>query len=146
MPPRPNRDEYFLSLLPLIAARSTCARRKAAAIAVDEIGRVLGVGYNGQPRGWEPHCNEKECSGARDPAGDTHRCEACHAEINLILNTRDLDSIHTIYLSASPCSACALALCNLSNVRKVIYLEKYADGQGIDYLCRSNILVEERRR
>ena len=148
---RLSNDEYYISLLPHVAARSTCLRRAVGAIIVDENNRVLAQGFNGVPSGF-PHCGEirreildandfinqdkyilgrrmespVDCHGKDDPKGDTRRCMAVHAEINALLTCSDLRHAHTMYVSATPCKPCALAIAN-TNIKRIVCREVYAD-------------------
>src|SRR5258708_3001642 len=103
---RLSRDDYFLEMLHLVANRSTCARRAVGTIITDDRGHILATGYNGVPRGFT-HCTDSPCLGVNDPKGDTGRCMAIHAEINALLQCSRLDLAHALYVSASPCFACA---------------------------------------
>jgi dCMP deaminase len=66
------------------------------------------------------------CLGQDDPKGDTRRCMAVHAEINAILTCTDIRHAHNMYVSATPCKACALTIAN-TNIKRIICLERYAD-------------------
>ena len=44
---RPSKDEYFLAMAVLVAARGTCARRNVGCVLVDSRNHVLATGYNG---------------------------------------------------------------------------------------------------
>jgi len=137
---RPSHDEYFLSILELVAARSTCMRRSVGAILVDEQHRILATGYNGPPRG-RPHCTVSHpCPGAKDPAGDTRKCMAVHAEVNAILQCHRLDLVHTLYVSCTPCFSCAKMLCN-TNLKRIVCVEQYADVLGQQLLQAQGITV-----
>ena len=103
--------EYYIQMLPLVAARSTCIRREVAAIITDKDGHVLSTGYNGVPSGI-PHCIEESCAGAVGAKGDSSLCEAVHAEINALIQCRDLHRATTMYCSCTPCFACAKAILN----------------------------------
>lgn len=125
---RPTLDEFYLSLLDNLASRSTCARRRVAAIITDVRGRVLSMGYNGVPRG-VTHCTDSPCDGVSDPPGNSSRCLAVHAETNALLQCRDLESACVIYCSCMPCFGCAKMILN-TNIRRVVAKEKYAESEG----------------
>ena len=131
-------DTWAMKLAQMCAERSTCIRRKAGAIALDCYNIVVGVGYNGVPRDF-PHCLVDPCSGAQDKSGDTSRCLAVHAEINAIINCTDSSRIVSVYLTASPCKSCALAIVNLPALKRVFYLEDYPDKMGLHMLVRASI-------
>lgn len=136
---RPSIHAYYVSLLGPLAARSTCVRRAVGAILTDERGRVLATGYNGVPRG-RIHCIDAPCEGARDEKGDTRRCLAIHAEINALVQCRDIDAARTLYVSASPCFECAKVVAN-TPVCHVVVAGVYADGRGVAILRDAGVTV-----
>lgn len=120
-------------MLPLIARRSTCARRQVAAILTDLQGRVLSTGYNGVPRSHK-HCTTEPCMGAKDEPGNTENCMAVHAEMNALLQAGDrLQFAYTLYCTCFPCFGCAKAIANTPIVR-IVYSGTYADHRGYDVL------------
>lgn len=136
---RPSHDEYFVSILKLVAARSTCARRAVGAIITDERHKILATGYNGVPSG-RPHCTDIPCPGFADQPGDNRRCAAIHAEVNAILQCHALELAHTLYVSCTPCHSCAKMICN-TPIKRIVCLEQYPDvgeetlrDSGIDVL------------
>ena len=137
---RPSHDEYFMRMLSLVASRATCARRQVGAIIVSEDHQIISTGYNGVPKGL-PHCIDKPCLGVGDKKGDTSRCEAVHAELNAILQCRRLDQAHTIYVSCTPCFACAKMIANTS-IKRIVAYKHYADVNGESILRRAGIVVE----
>lgn len=166
MPSRLSNDDYYLSLLPGVAARGTCQRRLVGAIIVDGDKRVLSMGFNGPPKGF-PHCGELRridvsthsmrdqfvlaaeqspvaCLGFDDPKGDTSRCMAVHAEINALLTCSELRHARKMYVSCSPCRNCALAIAN-TEIRHVVCLELYADDAR-HILEAAGIKLEVRER
>lgn len=125
---RLSHDEYYLKMLDLVAARSTCARRAVGAIIVDSKHRVLSTGYNGVPSGF-PHCTDKPCPGAQHEKGDTRYCMAVHAEINAIIQCSQLFRAHKMYVSCSPCFECAKAIVN-TGIKIVVCKETYFVASG----------------
>lgn len=140
MSERLSKTEYFLQMLHLVSARSTCVRRKVGAIITDEDGHVLSTGYNGVPKTF-PHCTDRNCSGATDTPGNTDNCMAIHAEANAILQCSDLNRACTIYCSCSPCFTCAKLIAN-TNIKRVICQETYSDKRGINILLTKGCIVE----
>src|SRR5574339_726801 len=127
MSERLSKNQYFLQMLELITARSTCVRRRVGAIITDRDGHVLSTGYNGTPRGLA-HCIDFPCAGSKDESGNTSRCESVHAEANAILQCSRLDLAKKIYTSCSPCFECAKLIAN-TYIDEVITLEIYP-GEG----------------
>ena len=136
---RPDKDTYFVGMAKLAATRSTCLRRAVGCILVDATGRVLATGYNGVPKGLV-HCNQHDmfdptgypfaCDSAHAKSGESlDGCMAVHAEMNAILQCRDPDSVHTAYVTASPCIQCTKMLMNTGCVR-VVFAEEYPHTQA----------------
>jgi dCMP deaminase len=136
--PRPTKDQWGLQLALVTAQRATCCRRSVGCVLVNSRGHVLATGYNGRAAGL-PHCNEwKEtplrpqgdyiyaCAAAHAPSGtQLDGCEAIHAEQNALLQCRDVYSIHTAYVTASPCVTCVKLLLNTS-CERVVFATEYS--------------------
>ena len=124
---RISNDELFMSIAYLLSQRSTCRRRKVGCVIVDESNLILGTGYNGVPV-HEPHCIDEPCEGADLPSGSgLDICAAVHAEQNALMQTADVQRIHTIYTTAQPCSHCSKMIAN-TRCKRVIYMEPYPGG------------------
>lgn len=134
---RLTHDEYYLKMLEIVAARSTCVRRAVGAILVDEKYKVLSTGYNGVPSGFD-HCTDVPCLGAQDPPGDSRRCMAIHGEVNVVVQCTRLDLARTLYVSCTPCFTCAKMLCN-TPVKRIVSPEEYGESDGLDTLRRAGI-------
>lgn len=117
---RPTRDMYFLAMAALVATRATCVRRRVGCVLVDIHQHVAATGYNGRPRGLD-HCSEgTPCAGAGAPSGTAlDACEAVHAEMNALLQCRDVEQLDTCYVTVSPCLTCVKLLLNTSCQRVV---------------------------
>jgi len=131
---RPDRDTWAMGLATLTAQRSTCLRRAVGCVLLNDRGHVLSTGYNGVAAG-QPHCNQHDmfdplgyphaCPGARSASGtNLDGCEAIHAEQNALLQCRDVYTIDTCYVTASPCITCTKLLLNTS-CRRIVYSEEY---------------------
>ncbi len=147
---RPSRDQWAMDMAALTAKRATCLRRQVGAVLLNERGHVLATGYNGVAAGL-PHCNEEvdtgygsdehfahlahvhtphACSGAHSPSGtNLDGCQAIHAEQNALLQCRDIYSIHTCYVTASPCVTCTKLLLNTS-CQRIVFLEEYPHSEA----------------
>jgi dCMP deaminase len=136
---RLSKTEYFLKMLDLVAARSTCIRRVVGAIITDSDGHILSTGYNGVPKNFD-HCIDVPCAGGADKAGDTSRCLAVHAEQNALLQCNDLTRATILYSSCVPCKTCALMICN-TEIKTIFAKERYADEKGLAILIEAGITV-----
>lgn len=136
--PRGSIHSYYVNMLDLVSARSTCRRRQVGAIITDGKGHVLSTGYNGVPSK-EPHCVDEPCAGAQDQAGDTRRCMAVHAEQNALIQCAELFKAKRMYVTCSPCFTCAKMIVN-TPIKEVIVTQPYADDEGARLLKRRGML------
>ena len=124
-------DEYFMGIAKLSALRSKDPNTQVGACIVSDDNRILSIGYNGAPNGFNDSDFPWEREG--DPL-DTKYLYVCHAELNAILNYRghrkDLES-SKLYVALFPCNECAKSIIQ-SGIKEVIYLsDKYKDTDGV---------------
>lgn len=117
---RLTRDEYFLSISNIVAARATCERLWCGCVIVME-GEMVATGYNGAPSGM-PECNEIGHLLITEGDGRQHCKRTVHAEQNALYQARKkLRNLQgaTAYISATPCEMC---LCELlkCGVRRIV--------------------------
>lgn len=123
-------DEYFMALAKLTAMRSKDPNTQVGACIVSEDNRILSLGYNGAPNGYD----DSEFPWER--VGDnlnTKYMYVCHAERNAILNykgsRRDFEGAK-IYVDLFPCNECAKEIIQ-AGIKEVIYLsDKYKDTEA----------------
>jgi dCMP deaminase len=135
---RISRLKMFYDLLSVIEKRSTCDRKKVAAI-IEREGRIISMGYAGAPSGL-PHCIDVGCK--IDP--DTGGCiRTVHAEANAIAfaakNGISTEGA-TLYCTMSPCLNCAKLIINCG-IKEVIYKEEYRNKDGINLLKEAGVKV-----
>lgn len=121
-------DEYFMSLSHLSGMRSKDPSTQVGACIVNQDNRIVGIGYNGMPRG----CHDDEFPWARE--GDfqsTKYAYVVHAELNAILNANGVTKNCSIYVSLFPCNECAKAIIQ-SGITEVIFeSNKYNDTDSV---------------
>ncbi len=120
-------DEYFMAIAKLSSARSKDPSTKVGACIVDQQNRILSIGYNGTPNGFDDDVFPWERNGDFQ---NTKYAYVCHAEFNAILNYRgsrkDLEGAK-IYVDLFPCNECAKAIIQ-SGIKEVVFLsDKYKD-------------------
>ena len=118
-------DDYFMAIAFLSAKRSKDPSTQVGACIVNADRRIVGIGYNGFPRG----CSDEVLPWARDGDFlDTKYAYVCHAEVNAILNKNSSDvSGCTIYVALFPCNECAKMIIQ-SGIKEVAFLDdKYHD-------------------
>lgn len=143
---RDSISQYFLKIAQLVATRSTCPRRSVGCVITNEHNHIVATGYNGVPKGY-PHCIDTPCGGQSQASGEgLNLCMATHAEQNALLQCKDTQDIHTIYITTSPCITCSKLIANTS-CKKVVYAEEYKDTTGIELLKKLGVeVVYERIR
>ena len=120
-------DEYFMAVAKLSAMRSKDPHTQVGACIVSNDNRILSIGYNGAPNGFN---DEKFLWGREGNPLETKYLYVVHAERNAILNYRgsrkDLEN-SKIYVDLFPCNECAKEIIQ-AGIKEVVYLsDKYAD-------------------
>lgn len=122
-------DEYFMGVAVLSSLRSKDPNTQVGACIVSKEKKIIGVGYNGFPRG----CSDDELPWARvGTTLETKYPYVCHAELNAILNSNNSQALEgaTLYVALFPCNECAKAVIQ-SGIKRVVYLsDKYASTDG----------------
>ena len=123
-------DEYFMAVAKLSAMRSKDPSTQVGACIVAADNRILSIGYNGAPNGFNddnfPWDREGENLNTKYPY-------VCHGELNAILNyrgsRREFEGAR-IYVDLFPCNECAKMIIQ-SGIKEVIYLsDKYKDSEN----------------
>ncbi|MCM8538943.1 MAG: dCMP deaminase family protein [Lentisphaeraceae bacterium] len=126
---RPGWDEYFMDIAHVAANRSSCSRRKVAAVIVRNR-QIVSTGYNGTPKGIK-NCDEGGCPRCNSTVKSGHGladCLCCHAEENAIVQASkhgisvDGSMLYTTY---SPCLLCAKMIIN-SGIKEVVFHSRYS--------------------
>ncbi len=123
-------DEYFMGIAKLSSMRSKDPNTQVGACIVGSDNRILSIGYNGCPNGF----NDDEFPWDREGEPlNTKYLYVCHAEMNSVLNYRgnrkELESAK-IYVDLFPCNECAKIIIQ-AGIKEVVYLsDKYANTDG----------------
>ena len=123
-------DEYFMGVAELSAMRSKDPSTQVGACIVSSDNRILSIGYNGAPNGFEdkyfPWDREGDFLNTKYPF-------VCHAELNAISNFRgnkkDLEGAK-LYVTLFPCNECTKLVIQ-NGIKEIIYLsDKYKNTDG----------------
>ncbi|RRB06938.1 deoxycytidylate deaminase [Larkinella rosea] len=128
---KPRFDDIFMELAVNLSQRSHCIKAQVGAVLTKDT-RIISIGYNGPPAGTH-NCDEEfpEVGCPRDSKGSCSL--ALHAEQNAILYAAKNGSAiegATIYVTLSPCIACARIIYSMK-ISKVVFLHSYAQYKGI---------------
>lgn len=117
-------DECFMRLTHVIAERSKDPSTQNGAVIVDQNNVVVGIGYNGFPRGVDSDVFPWEREGK---LSDTKYAYVCHAEENAVYNANADTKNCKIYSGLFPCNECAKTLIQ-TGIAEIIYeSDKYHD-------------------
>lgn len=123
-------------------AKLSHARRLHVGAIVVKDDRIISIGYNGMPAGWDNNCEYE----LHQPVGRVNlvtKPEVLHAETNAIAKlARSSDSGlgADIFITHAPCLDCA-KLIYQSGIKQVFYRDSYRNTDGITFLEKSNITV-----
>ena len=116
-------DHAYLNMALMLAQRSTCLDKQVGCIITDRQNRIIATGYNGAPRG-VAHCIDLGVCAVERAGGNKNVCPSAHAEQNALLQCKDPDAIHSIYLTLSPCVSC-IRLINNTACKRIVFLSEH---------------------
>lgn len=131
---RPSFEKIYMNLALELAKRSTCKRKQVGCVITSEdFTHVLGVGYNGNAKGFPNTCDS-------DVPGF---CGCLHGEENCLLKINEGPEVPKIaFVTMSPCVYCAKRFINKGGIKKVYYHEEYRLRDGLDVLDKAGIPYE----
>lgn len=136
--------QKFVNLYSDIAKRvaelSYAQRLHVGAIVVKD-DRIISLGYNGMPAGWDNDCEDVLVDGISSVLKT--KPEVLHAESNAIAKlakSNDSGDGADLFITHSPCLECA-KLIYQSGISRVYYGENYRDDAGVKFLKKSGIEV-----
>lgn len=126
---------------------SHAVRLKVGAIIVKE-DRIISIGYNGMPSGWDNNCEYEEIYDYK--FNDEHyqlktRPEVLHAESNCLAKlakSNESGMGATLFITHAPCIECA-KLIYQSGINSIYYRNAYRSDDGINFLNKSGVNVTQ---
>ena len=116
-------DDYFMSVAFLSAQRSKDPNKQVGACIVGEDKLILGVGYNGFPRGCADNALPWRKKSVNDDPLETKYAYVCHAEMNAIMNKNSASVAGgSLYVTMYPCNECAKLIIQ-AGIKEVVYHE-----------------------
>ncbi|MCO5554386.1 hypothetical protein L7F22_007916 [Adiantum nelumboides] len=133
-------DDYFMAIAFLSAHRSKDPNRQVGACLVSQDRVILGIGYNGFPRG----CSDDELPWAKMAVNDdplqTKYPYVCHAEVNAILNKNHASACgQRLYVTMFPCNECAKIIIQ-AGVAEVVYFTSKSSSLDCSYIASQKLL------
>jgi dCMP deaminase len=142
--------EAYMKTAETFAELSHARRLHVGAIVVKD-DRIISIGYNGMPAGWDNNCEDELVELYSGYEGAIHRTvlktkpEVLHAETNAIAKlakSNESGMGATMFITHAPCLDCA-KLIYQSGIGSVLYRDAYRDTSGITFLEKSGITVEQ---
>ena len=135
--------EAYMDVAERFAQLSSAKRLQVGAIVVKD-DRIISIGYNGMPSGWDNVCEEViQPNEWADFEQLKTKPEVIHAESNAISKlARGTESGFgaTMFVTHQPCIDCA-KLIYQSGIATVYYKNEYRSTQGLDFLNKSGVEV-----
>ena len=159
--------DYFMDVAERTSQLSHAIRLQVGAIIVKD-DRIISIGYNGMPSGWDNNCEDKVwdkgAGGWLSPQeieeqypykgwhegaqcdvryGLKTKPEVLHAETNAIAKlakSNESGMGATLFITHAPCLDCA-KLIYQSGINNVLYRNTYRSDDGIDFLNKSGVNV-----
>ena len=135
----------YMDVAERFAKLSTAKRLQVGAIVIKD-DRIISIGYNGMPSGWDNNCEEsvvwKDGKQLSEPILVT-KPEVLHAESNAIAKlarSGESGEGSTIFVTHQPCIECA-KLIYQSGIKTVYYSKPYRLSDGLDFLEKSGVEV-----
>ena len=146
------RDAY-MKVAETFAELSSAKRLHVGAIVVKD-DRIISIGYNGMPSGWDNNCEDKIYTSPwnsenNDEPDVTYtlktKPEVLHAETNAIAklarsNESGLGA--SLFVTHAPCLDCA-KLVYQSGINNVYYRNSYRIQDGLQFLEKAGVKVEK---
>lgn len=147
--------DAFMDTARRFADLSSAVRLRVGAVVVKD-NRIISIGYNGTPEGWDNTCEDKIYCDDGDWKEQTDKLhdewvtyklktkqEVLHAEANAISklarsNESGLGSV--MFCTHAPCIDCAKMIYG-AGINTLYYRQSYRDNLGIDFLRKCNIEV-----
>ena len=147
---KPKFIQVYMEVAKTFANLSSAKRLQVGAIVVKD-DRIISIGYNGTPTGWDNCCEECCDGGGPVGAGCYHdhctgpktKLEVIHAESNAISKlARSSESGEgaTMFITHAPCMDCA-KLIYQSGISEVYYGTDYRSSDGLYFLQKSGLEI-----
>jgi len=145
---KPKFQKLYNNIAHEVAKMSHARRLQVGAVIVKD-DRVISMGYNGMPAGWENNCESEGID--FDPITKTRtgngvlttRPEVLHAESNAIAKlakSNDSGLGADLFITHAPCMECSKLIFQ-SGISRVYYSSEYRDDSGIKFLKQSGVEV-----
>ena len=147
---KPRMQQAYMQTAKIFAELSHARRLHVGAIVVKD-DRIISIGYNGMPAGWDNDCEDESVELYSGHEGAIHRTvlktkpEVLHAESNAIsklARSSESGDGSVMFITHAPCIDCAKLIFQ-SGIRQVFYGEEYRSRDGIEFLEKCHVEVHQ---
>ena len=161
---KPKFQKLYNNIAHEVAKMSHARRLKVGAVIVKD-DRVISMGYNGMPAGWDNNCEYKDYDLSKDFNGNYFpdpknyypfedekgryglktRPEVLHAEMNSLMKlakSAESGEDASMIVTHAPCMECAKGIFQ-AGIKEVFYREDYRSTDGINFLKNCGIKIEK---
>jgi dCMP deaminase len=147
---KPRLLQAYMQTAKIFAELSHARRLHVGAIVVKD-DRIISIGYNGMPAGWDNNCEDESVELYSGYEGAIHRTvlktkpEVLHAESNSIsklARSSESGNGSVMFVTHAPCIDCAKLIFQ-SGIRQVFYGEEYRSRAGIEFLEKCHVEVQQ---
>jgi dCMP deaminase len=135
--------DAYMDVAYRFAELSSAQRLHVGAIVVKD-SRIISIGYNGMPSGWDNVCEDwKDDDGGSGVL--VTKPEVLHAETNAIsklAGSTESGKGAIMFVTHQPCMDCA-KLIYQSGISEVYYAEPYRYKQGVEFLEKCGVKVSQ---
>ena len=135
--------DAYMDVAQRFSELSSAKRLQVGAIVVKD-DRIISIGYNGMPSGWDNNC-EDYIHLSDDTITTKTKPEVIHAEANAIAKLakgNDSGDGSTMFLTHAPCIDCAKQMYAMG-VKSVYYRDSYKNTDGLTFLEKCSIMVSK---
>ena len=153
---KPKHLDAFMDTAYRFAELSEAVRARVGAIIVKDR-RIISIGYNGMPSGWDNNCEDRVYANEwsidnchweyQEEDGTAYNLktkpEVLHAETNAIsklAKSSESGDGASIFITHAPCVDCA-KLIYQSGINSVFYRSAYRSTDGVEFLTKSGVTV-----
>ena len=136
--------DAYMDVAERFAKLSSAKRLQVGAIVVKN-DRIISIGYNGMPSGWDNVC--EDVVEVHEDGGIITKTkpEVIHAEANAIAKLakgNESGDGSIMFLTHAPCIDCAKQIYT-AGIKKVYYRDSYKDSMGLEFLTKCSVLVKK---
>lgn len=142
---KPKFIDAYMDVAERFGKLSTARRLNVGSIIVKD-NRIISIGYNGMPSGWDNNCEDsvmwKDGKQLMEPVLKS-KPEVLHAESNAIAKlarSNESGEDATLFVTHSPCLECS-KLIYQSGITTLYYKHEYRSQDGVEFLKKSKINV-----